>query len=46
MVEQNAKLALKISDYGYVLETGELRLEGPSTELMKSDHIVRAYLGG
>jgi len=46
MVEQNAKLALKISDYGYVLETGELRLEGPSTELLKSDHIVRAYLGG
>lgn len=46
MVEQNAKLALKISDYGYVLETGELRLEGASSELLQSDHIVRAYLGG
>lgn len=46
MVEQNAKLALKISDYGYVLETGELRLEGASSKLLQSDHIVRAYLGG
>ncbi|AHG63486.1 ABC transporter ATP-binding protein [Advenella mimigardefordensis] len=46
MVEQNAKLALRISNYGYVLETGELRLEGASAELMKSDHVVRAYLGG
>ncbi len=45
MVEQNAKLALKISDYAFVLETGSLKLEGPSTELLQSDEVLSAYLG-
>ena len=33
LVEQNARAALEVADYGYVLETGELRLEGPASEL-------------
>lgn len=46
MVEQNARLALKISDYGFVLETGTLTLRGTSQELLRSDEILSAYLGG
>lgn len=46
MVEQNAKLALKISDYAFVLETGSVKLEGPSAELLQSDEVRNAYLGG
>jgi branched-chain amino acid transport system ATP-binding protein len=45
LVEQNANLALEVSDYGYVLETGNVILEGPSTELAKNPHIREAYLG-
>lgn len=46
LVEQNAKLALSISDHGYVFETGTLALEGPSPELLKSEEINSIYLGG
>jgi branched-chain amino acid transport system ATP-binding protein len=46
LVEQNAKLALKISDYAFVLETGSLTLEGRSAELLASDNVQNAYLGG
>jgi branched-chain amino acid transport system ATP-binding protein len=46
MVEQNARLALKIADYAFVLETGEVTLQGPSQELLGSDQVHRAYLGG
>lgn len=46
MVEQNAKLALKISDHAFVLETGSVKVEGTSTELMQSDSVRNAYLGG
>ena len=46
LVEQNAKLALKISDYGYVLETGSVNLEGKSADLLSSDAVHEAYLGG
>ncbi|MDB5893690.1 MAG: high-affinity branched-chain amino acid transport ATP-binding protein, partial [Rhodoferax sp.] len=46
MVEQNAKLALKISDRAFVLETGSVSLQGSSTELLASDEIQAAYLGG
>jgi branched-chain amino acid transport system ATP-binding protein len=46
LVEQNAKLALRISDYGFVFETGSVTLEGPSDELLKSEAITNAYLGG
>lgn len=45
LVEQDAAMALKISDYAYVLETGSLALEGPSQELIANDNVRRAYLG-
>jgi branched-chain amino acid transport system ATP-binding protein len=46
IVEQNAKLALKISDQAYVLETGSIALEGKSSDLLQSDRVQHAYLGG
>ncbi|KAA3596241.1 MAG: ABC transporter ATP-binding protein [Calditrichaeota bacterium] len=45
LVEQNARLALKISDYGYVLETGKIILEGNSTALAENEEVQKAYLG-
>jgi branched-chain amino acid transport system ATP-binding protein len=45
LVEQNAKMALKISNRAYVLETGEIRLEGKADELLNNDKIKKAYLG-
>ena len=45
LVEQNAKKALEIADYGYVLETGELVLEGKGKQLLKDDKVQEAYLG-
>jgi len=45
MVEQNATMALSIADRGYVLSTGEIVLEGPASELLRSEHLKRAYLG-
>jgi branched-chain amino acid transport system ATP-binding protein len=44
-VEQNARAALKVSDRGYVLETGRIVAEGTARELLNSDRIQRAYLG-
>ena len=46
MVEQNATMALAIADRGYVLSTGQIVLEGPASELLKSEDLKRAYLGG
>ncbi len=46
MVEQNASLALRIADYGYVLQTGRIVLSGPATELLHDPKIRDAYLGG
>ncbi len=46
LVEQNANLALEISNYGYVLETGAIILEAPSAELRKNEKVRSAYLGG
>lgn len=46
LVEQNAKMALKIADYAYVLETGKIAFEGPANELLSNDDIKKAYLGG
>ncbi len=46
MVEQNAYLALRMADRGYVMETGRIVLEGPAGELLANDHVRRAYLGG
>jgi branched-chain amino acid transport system ATP-binding protein len=45
LVEQNASLALKVSNYAYVLETGHIHLEGPSAELKNCPEIQAAYLG-
>ena len=46
LVEQNARIALSIADRGYVLETGSVVLEGTGAELMQSDAVKKAYLGG
>jgi len=45
LVEQNANKALSIADYGYVLETGRIALEGESQQLLRNDHVRRLYLG-
>jgi branched-chain amino acid transport system ATP-binding protein len=45
VVEQNATMALSIADRGYVLSTGEIVLEGPAAELLRSEDLKRAYLG-
>jgi branched-chain amino acid transport system ATP-binding protein len=45
LVEQNAELALGLADYAYVLETGDLALEGPADELHDNEHVRAAYLG-
>jgi len=46
LVEQNAKAALNVSDYAYVLETGEIVLEGAAADLLDNPKVVEAYLGG
>jgi branched-chain amino acid transport system ATP-binding protein len=46
LVEQNSRMALALSSYAYVLETGRVALEGPSKELMVNEHVKRLYLGG
>ena len=45
LIEQNARAALQISDYGYVLENGEIALEGPSAELADNPRVIESYLG-
>jgi len=46
LVEQNARAALRIADYGYVLETGDLAIEGPSDALAANPRVAETYLGG
>jgi branched-chain amino acid transport system ATP-binding protein len=46
LVEQNARMALKLADRGYVLENGRVVLEGPATELLASPEVQASYLGG
>ncbi|WP_413517700.1 ABC transporter ATP-binding protein [Carnobacterium maltaromaticum] len=46
LIEQNAKVALSISNRGYVLETGKVVLSGTGEELLASDEVQKAYLGG
>jgi len=46
LVEQNASLALKLADKGYVLETGTVALEGRSQDLVGNEYVKKAYLGG
>jgi len=45
LIEQNARAALEVADYGYVLETGEIALEGPAAELAGDARVVETYLG-
>ena len=45
LVEQNAKMALSIADYAYLIETGKITLEGPAQELLNNPDIKKAYLG-
>jgi branched-chain amino acid transport system ATP-binding protein len=46
LVEQNARMALKFAKRGYVLESGQLVLEGPSDQLLENPDVKKAYLGG
>lgn len=45
LVEQNAKQALKVADYGYVMETGKVIINGDAKDLLQDPRIVEAYLG-
>jgi branched-chain amino acid transport system ATP-binding protein len=45
LVEQNARAALKVADFAYVLETGEIALEGPAQELASDKRVMESYLG-
>lgn len=45
LIEQNAKAALEIADYGYVLETGKIVLQGTGRDLLANDDVKKAYLG-
>ncbi len=46
IVEQNVKQALKIADYGYVLEAGQIVLDGTGESLLNDERVKEAYLGG
>ncbi|HNS64196.1 MAG TPA: ABC transporter ATP-binding protein [Anaerolineaceae bacterium] len=45
LIEQNARAALSIADYAYILETGRITLEGPAAELATNDAVRKTYLG-
>ena len=45
LIEQNARAALQVADYGYVLETSETVLEGSAAELLANPRVVETYLG-
>lgn len=45
LIEQNAKVALEISDYGYVMEVGRIVLEGKGRDLLEDENVKKAYLG-
>jgi branched-chain amino acid transport system ATP-binding protein len=46
LVEQNASAALDVADYAYVLETGQIVLEGPAADVARNPAVAEAYLGG
>ncbi len=46
LVEQNARVALDVSSYGYILENGEINLHGPASALAENPQVHEAYLGG
>ena len=45
LIEQNANMALRVADMGYVMETGSITLKGPGKELLANDEVKQAYLG-
>lgn len=45
LIEQNARAALQVSDYGYVIEAGDIALEGPAAELATNPQVIETYLG-
>lgn len=45
LIEQNASFALKLADYGYVMEVGNIAVEGPASELKDNEEVKRAYIG-
>ena len=45
LVEQNAQMALSVADRAYVLETGNISMEGPADDLLHNDAVKKAYLG-
>ncbi len=45
LIEQNARAALEVADYGHVLETGAFSLEGPAAELARDPRVIETYLG-
>ena len=45
LIEQNARAALEVADYGYVLETGSIALEGPASDLAGDSRVIDTYLG-
>jgi branched-chain amino acid transport system ATP-binding protein len=45
LVEQNARAALQVADYGYVLETGEISMQGPAQQLAGDPRVIETYLG-
>jgi branched-chain amino acid transport system ATP-binding protein len=45
LIEQNARAALEVADYGYVLETGAIVLEGPADQLQNDPRVIETYLG-
>jgi branched-chain amino acid transport system ATP-binding protein len=45
LVEQNARAALAVADYGYVLEMGEVSLHGPAADLAQDSRVIDTYLG-
>ena len=45
LVEQNARQALNVPSYGYVIESGKIVLEGPAAELRSDPAVIRTYLG-
>jgi branched-chain amino acid transport system ATP-binding protein len=46
LVEQNANMALKVADHGYIMENGKIVLEGPAAELAENEDVKEFYLGG
>ncbi|MNY39137.1 High-affinity branched-chain amino acid transport ATP-binding protein LivF [compost metagenome] len=45
LVEQNARAALRVADYAYVLETGQIAMQGPARQLADDPRVIEAYLG-